>query len=1037
MKSSSVVTCLPFVNAKLLVKRSTEITSVDMNTSGATETNTILRKVPTPTPLGDSNNNNSNNKDLRLPNVTRRSITPDKRDSRRSRSSPFFRSEANSVGCQAWIDKRLPLIHSLLFLLCLSVYWNSLDGSFVFDDVTAIRDNRDLRPHVPWQNLFANDFWGTPMYKEHSHKSYRPLTVLTFRWNYALHGLNPMGYHLVNVILHGIVTLVFFNVARVLVLSSTVSLTAATLFALHPIHTEAVSGIVGRAELLSSFWYLMAFLSYTKAAGRSKRGQTYPVANGYSGNYFHSNNNNSFHHNYHSSSSSGTGSSGNTTTTTNNNNNSSNSSCAPKKPFPWSCQATSASWASFMWSLLFITIALLCKEQGITILAVCVIYELCITQRLLLSLPTSEFLTMRSVLKGGGGGAGGKFSPQTKASCQRICALVLTGLVLMVMRLKIMVQLPNFYTYDNPAATASAPTKQFTFGYLTALNAWLLLNPSHLCCDWTMGTVPLVTSLTDPRHLSTITLVLTLAGLIHRILKRDRCQKELPVVLALTVIPFLPASNLLFPVGFVVAERVLYLPSMGFSLLVAIGWHKCHKRLSTLRDSNGRKIFTLLWRLGLVFCLVSHAAKVWLRNLDWKDEYALFSSGLKVTDRNAKLFSNVGHALEKQERFGEALQYFHQAVMVQPDDIGAHINVGRTLNHMKRFQEAEVAYTKAKNLLPQSRTGETYYARVAPNHLNVFLNLATLISRNDSRLEEADLLYRQAISMRADYTQAYINRGDILIKLNRTREAQAVYEKALSFERGNPDLLYNMGVVMLNQNKISQALNYFDLALKEDPDHRQALMNSAILIQETGIRQLRRVAIERLMKIVGPDGPDTKDVNERVLFNLAMLHMDDGDLPSAESFFQKAIQAQPDFRSALFNYALLLSETGRAAQSGPLLHQLIHYHPDHVKGLILLGDLYVNHAGDLHKAEECYRTILKLEPNHVQGRHNLCVVLLEQDPNRLESLVKAKECLESVRESAPNEDYILKHLGIVEAKVESLTESIRLSEHHSHFPEMP
>lgn len=684
-----------------------------------------------------------------------------------------------------------------------------------------------------------------------------------------------------------------------------------------------------------------------------------------------------------------------------------------------------------MWSLLFITIALLCKEQGITILAVCVIYELCITQRLLLSLP-SQFVTMRSVVKGGA--AGGKFSPQTKASCQRICALVFTGLVLMMMRLKIMVQLPNFYTYDNPAATAPVPSKQFTYGYLVSLNAWLLLNPSNLCCDWTMGTVPLVTSVTDPRHLSTITFTLVLAGLIHRILKRDRCQKELPVILALTVIPFLPASNLLFPVGFVVAERVLYLPSMGFSLLVAIGWHKCHKRLSTLRDTKVRKVFTLLWSLGLVFCLVSHACKVWLRNADWKDEYSLFSSGLKVTDRNAKLFSNVGHALEKQERFEEALQYFHQAVIVQPDDIGAHINVGRTLNHLKRFQEAEAAYTKAKNLLPQSRSGETYYARVAPNHLNVFLNLATLISRNDSRLEEADLLYRQAISMRADYTQAYINRGDILIKLNRTREAQAVYEKALSFERDNPDLLYNMGVVMLNQNKISQALNYFDLALKEDPDHRQALMNSAILIQETGIRQLRRVAIERLMKIVGPEA---KDVNERVFFNLAMLHMDDGDLPSAELFFQKAIQAQPDFRSALFNYALLLSETGRAAQSGPLLHQLIHYHPDHVKGLILLGDLYVNHAGDLQKAEECYRTILKLEPNHVQGRHNLCVVLLEQDPNRLESLVKAKECLESVRESAPDEDYILKHLGIVKAKVESLTESIRLSEHHSHFPEMP
>jgi protein O-mannosyl-transferase len=51
--------------------------------------------------------------------------------------------------------------------------------------------------------------------------------------------------------------------------------------------------------------------------------------------------------------------------------------------------------------------------------------------------------------------------------------------------------------------------------------------------------------------------------------------------------------------------------------------------------------------------------------------------------------------------------------------------------------------------------------------LNVFLNLANLIAKNETRLEEADMLYRQAISMRADYTQAYINRGDVLLKLNR------------------------------------------------------------------------------------------------------------------------------------------------------------------------------------------------------------------------------------------------------------------------------
>ena len=58
--------------------------------------------------------------------------------------------------------------------------------------------------------------------------------------------------------------------------------------------------------------------------------------------------------------------------------------------------------------------------------------------------------------------------------------------------------------------------------------------------------------------------------------------------------------------------------------------------------------------------------------------------------------------------------------------------------------------------------------------------------------------------MRADYTQAYINRGDILIKLNRTKEAQEVYERALSFDSTNADIYYNLGVVLLEQGRHKQ-----------------------------------------------------------------------------------------------------------------------------------------------------------------------------------------------------------------------------------------
>ena len=63
---------------------------------------------------------------------------------------------------------------------------------------------------------------------------------------------------------------------------------------------------------------------------------------------------------------------------------------------------------------------------------------------------------------------------------------------------------PFLCRFDNPAAVSPAPTKQLTFNYLLPVNAWLLLNPSELCCDWTMGTIPLVESFLDARNLATL-----------------------------------------------------------------------------------------------------------------------------------------------------------------------------------------------------------------------------------------------------------------------------------------------------------------------------------------------------------------------------------------------------------------------------------------------------------------------------------------------------------------------------------------------------
>ena len=135
-----------------------------------------------------------------------------------------------------------PLGYGIIALTSLTCYVNSLDYDLVHDDVFAIKENSDVRPDTSLYNLFMNDFWGKPMWSNTSHKSYRPLCALTFRMNYMVHGLNPFGYHAVNIILHCMVSLLYTFMCDVVAFKSSVlALFAGLLFTTHPVHTEAVS----------------------------------------------------------------------------------------------------------------------------------------------------------------------------------------------------------------------------------------------------------------------------------------------------------------------------------------------------------------------------------------------------------------------------------------------------------------------------------------------------------------------------------------------------------------------------------------------------------------------------------------------------------------------------------------------------------------------------------------------------------------------------------------------------------------------------
>jgi hypothetical protein len=108
-------------------------------------------------------------------------------------------------------------------------------------------------PESPLLDLLRRDFWGTPLKHSGSHGSFRPLAVLSFRFNVLLAGGSvghgaARGFHVFNTLLHAAATAAFTRWVRVLTPHRRRSMTpwvSGILFAVHPIHTEAVAGIVG------------------------------------------------------------------------------------------------------------------------------------------------------------------------------------------------------------------------------------------------------------------------------------------------------------------------------------------------------------------------------------------------------------------------------------------------------------------------------------------------------------------------------------------------------------------------------------------------------------------------------------------------------------------------------------------------------------------------------------------------------------------------------------------------------------------------
>ncbi|KAM9173928.1 protein O-mannosyl-transferase TMTC1 isoform 2-T2 [Pangshura tecta] len=828
-------------------------------------------------------------------------------------------------------------------------YGNSLRGEFVHDDVWAIVNNPDVRAAAPWASVFANDFWGKGMAENSSHKSYRPLCVLTFKLNILLAGMNPFYFHAVNVILHCLVTLVLmYTCDKAVFKDGRLAFVTALFFAVHPIHSEAVTGIVGRADVLACLLFLLAFLSYNRSVDHFYVGEHFPPT---------------------------------------------------------------ASPFFLLLSLFLGTCAMLVKETGVTVFGVCLVYDLLflsynrlrlrnggVHQRFTrqpaaspsasLQIPPSnrENGKHRFAHKGTWNSCHPASPEEQRSSSLSVsnkamwailsyltasnnqnflytarpflkrAALVISYVILVLyFRFWIMGgSMPMFSEQDNPASFSPYLLTRFlTYSYLLAFNSWLLLAPITLCYDWQVGSIPLIESIWDVRNLATVLLVVVMILLsLHCITAFKKLEhREVLVGLLFLVFPFIPASNLFFRVGFVVAERVLYMPSSGVQTLPHNA--KVHYNYANFLKDQGRNSEAIYHYKTALKLYPRHASA--LNNLgtltkDLVEAKEYYRRALQLNPQHNRALFNLGNLLKSQGKKEEAVFLLRDSIKYGPEFADAYSSLASLLAEQEQFKEAQEVYQAGIEKCPESSD--------LHNNYGVFLV-------DTGAPERAVSHYQQAIWLSPNHYVAMVNLGRLYRSLGQNKEAEAWYKRALKVSR-KVEILSPLGALYYNTGRYEEALQVYREAAALQPSNKEI-----------------RLALAQVLAMMGQTKEAEKMTNHIVTEEaeclecyrlLSAIYSKQERYSKALEAIDKALQLKPKdpkvISELFFTKGNQLREQNLLDKAFESYKVAVELNPDQAQAWMNMGG--IEHIkGDYINARSYYKKALQLVPNSKLLKENL------------------------------------------------------------------
>jgi hypothetical protein len=457
---------------------------------------------------------------------------------------------------------------ALISIIGLAIYFNSFKNGFVYDDDFLVVKNSYLRSWRYIPNIFATD-----IFRGSGEESafYRPIQTLSYLIDYSLWKLNPLGYHLTNFLLHFFNAILIYFLVNLISLNKKISLITALFFIIYPIHTEAVTYISGRADLLATFFLLLCFIFYIK-------------------------------------------------------------------------HLSVKSTKVYTLMVLSYVLALLSKENSLILPVLLLLYH---------------------------------YAFKKKLESKGFSSIVGVAFVYILLRLTLLkFLLPRF---SDPATLF-----QRLPGFFVAVTNYirLVFLPFNLHMEYGYR----LFNFTDLKALIGVTLLFSL--LIYAFRKR-RSNAVIFFSISWFFLALLPVSNL-YPINAYMAEHWLYLPSIGFFIILGKGLN-CISRKIESRNT------TIVFLIGLAALYSYLTIK---QNEYWKKPITFYKRTLKYASGSPRIYHNLGliyYDLGKKE---EAITLYKKALQLNPEYAKAYNNLGLAYYDLGKKEEAISLFKKAIEIDP-------------------------------------------------------------------------------------------------------------------------------------------------------------------------------------------------------------------------------------------------------------------------------------------------------------------------------------------------